>query len=369
MENKRKSRTKITPELVEEMRRLVMSGMKNTDICRKLNIGSTTLTNCKKKYNIEYKKPTAEDIKDYIISLHEEGKSVREICSLTGYSSSTTIKSILNKYNIKGDKERKIEQLKESLKLIIPKCFSVYEVSKKAGCSPTTVRKYMKELNISLNLKYVLTDEDVKNISLEPLKYPFDSEITTIPKEDKKEFLENKIRHIIIRTRQYVPLILLKEFGINSSLIAYHHINVPEINKEFGLTIKYASALEVYFAQFCENNNILYESQKTFDGCTYKGNLRFDYYLPEYDTLIEIQGKQHYEENSMFGGNEQFTEQQIRDNIKEKWCKENNKTLYKLCYKDLYKKDYLESVISQIVAKSKLGELLETPEVDNQQLS
>lgn len=64
METKRKSPTKITSELITKLKELVESGMKNVDICKELEIRSTTLTSCKKKYNIKYIKPTAEDYKD-----------------------------------------------------------------------------------------------------------------------------------------------------------------------------------------------------------------------------------------------------------------------------------------------------------------
>lgn len=368
METKRKSPTKITTELLEKLEKLVKSGMKNADICKELGIGSTTLTTYKKKYGIKYVKPTAEDKKEEIISLHESGHSVKEICDILGYKSQTTIKSILNKYNIEGHREKEHEELKNKIIKLAPTCISAYELAKKAECAPTTARKYIKELNLTLKVKTILTDEDVANITLEPLKYDFNENIINIPITDKKEFIENKIRHIIVQTRSYVSILVLKNYNIHSSLLNYYKIKLPEINSEFGLIPKYGSALEAYFAGFCDNHNIVYESQKTFDDCIYNSKLKFDYYLPEYNILIEIQGKQHYKPNNLFGGEESFKEQQIKDEIKVEWCKRNNIQLYTICYKDLYKKDYLETLLSPIlVAKYKSGELLETPEVDNQQ--
>lgn len=368
--NKRKSPTKITPELIQKLQKLVESGKQNKEIAEELNIGITTIRTYKNKYNMKYIKPTVEDFKDQIIEMYTNGISVKDIAKELGYKSETTIKNLLNKYSVECNRDKKYQELKKKLRQIIPTCFSVYEVAKKVGCVPTTVRKYMKEFNLSLNIKYELTDSDVKNIEPPQLKYDFNTDIKDISKEDKKEFIENKIRHIILRTRKYVSLLSLKNYGINPSLLNYYHINVPEINSEFGLTHRYASALEAYFADFCENHNILYESQKTFEGCVYKDRLRFDYYLPEFNILIEIQGKQHYESLTRFGGDDFLKEQTIKDNIKLEWCKSNNKTLYVICYKDLYKKDYLENLLSHIlVAKHKSSELLETPEVDNQQPS
>ncbi len=370
METKRKSPTKITSELITKLKELVESGMKNADICKELGIGNTTLTTCKKKYNIKYIKPTAEDHKDEIIALYKSGSTVKDICSKLGYKSQTTIKGILNKYNVESNREKEYLDLQNKIIETAPSCLSAYELAKKVGCAPTTARKYIKELNLTLKVKTSLTDEDISNITLEPLKYDFNENIINIPAKDKKEFIENKIRHIIVQTRSYVSILVLKNYNINQSLLSYHKIKLPEINAEFGLISKHSSALEAYFAGFCDKNNIMYESQKTFDDCIYKDKLKFDYYLPEFDILIEIQGKQHYEANERFGGEIFLLEQQERDKIKVEWCKKHNKQLYIICYKDLYKKDYLETILSQVlVAKSKSGELLETPEVDNQQPS
>ena len=370
MENKRKSPTKITSEVVEQIRTLVESGVQNKEICERLSIGSTTLTTYKKKYNMKYKKPTAEDHKDEIIRLYSDGMSVKNICEKLGYRSQTTVKNILNKYNVDSNREKEYQKLKNKIREIAPTCLSAYELAKKVGCAPTTARKYIKEFALTLKVKPSLSDDDIANIKLPQLKYSFDENIINIPPEDKKEFLENKIRHIIVKSRSYVSILVLKNFGINQSLLSYHGIKLPEINAEFGLVPKYSSALEAYFAGFCEKYEIAYIPQKTFEDCLYKNKLRFDYYLPEYDVLIEIQGKQHYEANEIFGGNEGFREQIEKDEIKLNWCKEHNKQLYTICYKDLYKKDYLETLLSPIlVAKYKSGELLETPEVDNQQPS
>lgn len=369
MKENRKSPTKITPELIERMKELVELGMQNKDICKELGIGSTTLTRYKKKYNISYTKLTAEDKKDEIISLYKSGKTVNDICKILGYKSPTTIKNILNKYNVKGHKEEEIRILKENIIKEAPSCFSAYELAKKVGCVPTTARKYIKEFNLKLKDRTVLTDEDINNITLEPLKYDFNAPLNSIPAEDKKEYLENKIRHIIVKTRKYVPLLVLNNYGINSSLLSYYKISAPEINSEFGLVSEYGSSLESYVASFCDSHNIEYVRQKTFDDCQYRGKLRFDYYFPDYDTLIEVQGKQHYEAVDKFGGKTSFEEQLKKDAIKKEWCEKNHKQLIVICYRDLYKKDYLEILFSQLVAKRKSSELLETPEVDNQQLS
>lgn len=64
-------------------------------------------------------------------------------------------------------------------------------------------------------------------------------------------------------------------------------------------------------------------------------NLRFDFYLPELATFIEFQGIQHFEPVNYFGGEEKFKKQMEYDNLKRKYCIENNFTLLEITYQDL----------------------------------
>lgn len=80
-----------------------------------------------------------------------------------------------------------------------------------------------------------------------------------------------------------------------------------------------------------ERNNITYIKEYLFDNCRDKYPLPFDFYLPDYNTAIEFQGRQHYEPVNVFGGKEQFELQIKHDKIKSDYCKQNNIRL--LCIK------------------------------------
>lgn len=83
-----------------------------------------------------------------------------------------------------------------------------------------------------------------------------------------------------------------------------------------------------------EKNKINYSLEKTFESClSTKGNmLPFDFYLPDYNILIEYDGQQHYQ--IAFGQDEQkLFLQQENDKIKNNWCKENNIKLIRISYK------------------------------------
>lgn len=72
-----------------------------------------------------------------------------------------------------------------------------------------------------------------------------------------------------------------------------------------------------------EENNIKYEEQKSFDWLTNKFNLYLDFYLPEYYSFIECQGRQHFVSVDAFGGDKGFKETKHRDLIKLNKCLEN----------------------------------------------
>ena len=85
--------------------------------------------------------------------------------------------------------------------------------------------------------------------------------------------------------------------------------------------------------------------QKVFDNLKYKTNLKFDFFLPDYNYCIEYNGIQHYKPVEYFGGEKQFKKQQERDNIKRQWCKDNNIKLIEIPYTDYNKigEDYIKS--------------------------
>lgn len=94
---------------------------------------------------------------------------------------------------------------------------------------------------------------------------------------------------------------------------------------------------EEQVCQLLENWNFKITRQKVFDDCKDKRNLPFDIYLDEYDVLIEYQGEQHYRPvrystQTYESSNEKFLYTKRHDEIKEKYCKDNNIKLIKIPY-------------------------------------
>lgn len=96
-----------------------------------------------------------------------------------------------------------------------------------------------------------------------------------------------------------------------------------------------------------KENNIKFITQKTFDGCKFKKSLKFDFYLPDYNTCIEYNGEQHYRSVDFYGGDEGYELSKIRDNIKNNYCLNNNINLLIIKYND--------DIISKLEKKLKVN--------------
>lgn len=108
---------------------------------------------------------------------------------------------------------------------------------------------------------------------------------------------------------------------------AKHLLNqgCPHCNKSKG---------ELFIRNYLITNNIKYEEQKMFNDCKNIRKLKFDFYLPEKNICIEYDGIQHYEISDYFGGYDKLEKQNIRDNIKTKYCLDNIIKLIRKRYDD-----------------------------------
>jgi len=78
-----------------------------------------------------------------------------------------------------------------------------------------------------------------------------------------------------------------------------------------------------------EKFNIEYENEKRFDGCKDKRCLPFDFYLFDYNTCIEFDGRQHFEP---VYGEESFEMTKLHDKIKNDYCYNNDIKLIRIPY-------------------------------------
>ena len=72
---------------------------------------------------------------------------------------------------------------------------------------------------------------------------------------------------------------------------------------------KKVSKGEIHIRKFLIKYNIEFEYQKSFKYCRRILPLRFDFYLPDYQLLIEYDGRQHFEKTHIWN-NENFEKRQ-----------------------------------------------------------
>lgn len=99
--------------------------------------------------------------------------------------------------------------------------------------------------------------------------------------------------------------------------------------------------IESYFIK----NKIKYESQKKFNDCRNILPLRFDFWLPNFNILIEFDGIQHYKPVGYMNGEKKLEYTIKCDKIKNEYCKINNIRLIRISYREL---DKVEDILSSI---------------------
>jgi len=103
------------------------------------------------------------------------------------------------------------------------------------------------------------------------------------------------------------------------------------------------------------SNNINFEYQKSFKDCFSKYNntkYYFDFYLPDYNILIEYDGKQHFKYNNTGWNNkENFEKTQQRDLYKNQWCEIHNIPLIRIPYTDfeILSLEYIENTVKEVL--------------------
>jgi uncharacterized C2H2 Zn-finger protein len=117
----------------------------------------------------------------------------------------------------------------------------------------------------------------------------------------------------------------------------------------YGCAICSESQGERIVSKVLDSNNIDYVRQKRFKECFNVGKsgkcttLPFDFYLPNFNTVIEYNGRQHYESVDVFGGEESLKHQKNLDKLKKDFCSKNNINMIIIPYK--LSKDQISSFI------------------------
>ena len=102
-----------------------------------------------------------------------------------------------------------------------------------------------------------------------------------------------------------------------------------------------------------EKNSIKYEQEKRFCDCRDVKPLPFDFYLPDYNQIIEFDGQGHFEEIKRFNyPSKKFStgleQTQYHDKIKNEYCKKNNISLLRIPY---WESENAEHLIMSVINK------------------
>lgn len=108
---------------------------------------------------------------------------------------------------------------------------------------------------------------------------------------------------------------------------------------------------EKKISEWLRRNNIKYEIEKMFDRLVglSGGNLRYDFYLPDYNLLIEYDGIQHYKWTKGMMTREDFKKLQHHDKLKNEYAKNNNIKLIRIPHS---KFGNIENILKDYVFKS-----------------
>lgn len=120
------------------------------------------------------------------------------------------------------------------------------------------------------------------------------------------------------------------------------------------------SNISFFIKRILEQLNFDFEEEKKFEGCRNpftKAKLPFDIYIRDLNTLIEIDGEQHFVPVEHFGGEKSHRDTLYRDAQKNKFCLKNNITLIRLGLWDVErncKKNYEQLKLEALLLINKL---------------
>lgn len=153
-----------------------------------------------------------------------------------------------------------------------------------------------------------------------------------IKKANKK--YNNKFDYSLIKykNRNDIIKIICPKHGIFKQAINKHlrGDDCPDCNKEINENI--VSLGETIIKNWLIRNKIKFLTQKTFNNCKNIKKLRFDFYLPTQNILIEYDGKQHFEPIEFLGGKYEYKLRKSNDKIKTEYAKNNNIKLLRIPY-------------------------------------
>ena len=114
--------------------------------------------------------------------------------------------------------------------------------------------------------------------------------------------------------------------------VIYEQLGYAHLQGKLPRGIQSESKGVTKIAEILTDKNIKYIREYKFEDCRNIKYLRFDFYLPDYNILIEYDGRQHFESIDLWGGDSEFEKRKINDGIKNKYCKKNRIPLLRISH-------------------------------------
>lgn len=95
------------------------------------------------------------------------------------------------------------------------------------------------------------------------------------------------------------------------------------------------------------DNNITHCREKTFPDCRIVLPMKFDFFIPSYNLIIEYHGEQHFIDRDFFGGISALMKLKRNDEYKKRWAIENGYIFKEYTYKDSW--DFIEKDIKKLL--------------------
>lgn len=89
---------------------------------------------------------------------------------------------------------------------------------------------------------------------------------------------------------------------------------------------------ELFIQNILETNKVNFTIEKSFEGCKDKIALRFDFYLPNYNCVIEYDGEHHFLDNRYSKNSDSLEVVKKRDKIKDDFCRDNGINMIRIPY-------------------------------------
>jgi len=156
-------------------------------------------------------------------------------------------------------------------------------------------------------------------------KYTTEEFIDLANKVHSFKYRYNKTKYVNSHTKVIITCPLHGDF----TQVPYHHLSgsgCPICKSTLGenkITYFLEQVGVDFIAQYKIPNEYLFCKNK---------RLYVDFYLPEYNTMIEFNGSQHYIPTKFFSNKRDFCEQQERDNAVRQYCKNHKIKLIEIPY-------------------------------------